>query len=81
MSGRFLIGCGRSQLATVAMPRGEFDEVFVITGTEGEVAIETPGHCPTKVTVNGVTTEYPLVPCEPLLFFSERRSFQDPPPP
>ena len=44
------------------MPRGEFDELFEIRGTEGVVTIETPGHCPTKVTINGVTTEYPLVP-------------------
>ncbi len=49
-------------LATVSMPRGEFDEVFEVRGTEGVVTIETPGHCPTKVTINGVTTEYPLVP-------------------
>eukprot|EP01048_Picozoa_sp_COSAG05_P005026 COSAG05_NODE_289_length_12065_cov_9.271519_3_plen_113_part_00 len=28
----------------------------------GYIQIETPGHCPTKVTVNGVTTEYPLPP-------------------
>jgi predicted dehydrogenase len=49
-------------LATVSMPRGEFDEVFEIRGTDGCVTIETPGHCPTKVTVNGVTTEYPLAP-------------------
>eukprot|EP01052_Picozoa_sp_SAG31_P025759 SAG31_NODE_2280_length_6025_cov_8.850321_4_plen_206_part_00 len=49
-------------MATVAMARGEFDETFELNGTDGTIVIETPGHCPTKVTVNGVTTEYPLAP-------------------
>ena len=40
----------------------EFEEVFEVNGSAGSVRIETPGHCPTKVTVNGVTTEYPLEP-------------------
>jgi hypothetical protein len=49
-------------VATVTVPSGgyEFEEEFVISGTDGKVTIHTPGHCPTKVTVNGVTTEYPL---------------------
>ena len=38
----------------------EFSEDFEIFGTEGEITIHTPGHCPTNVTVNGATFEYPL---------------------
>ena len=40
----------------------ECDETFNIRGSEGIVTLHTPGHCPTKVTVNGDTFEYPLVP-------------------
>ena len=47
-------------VATVCMPRGEFDEVFELRGTEGVITLHAPAHCPTKVTVNGQTTEYPL---------------------
>eukprot|EP01051_Picozoa_sp_SAG22_P010745 SAG22_NODE_984_length_6161_cov_19.034807_3_plen_128_part_00 len=52
-------------VATVTVPSGhcEFLEVFEISGERGSgIRIETPGHCPTKVTVNGETFEYPLAP-------------------
>lgn len=49
----------------------ESAEVTTIVGTEGRMTIETPGHCPTKLTVNlkghgrgkagqAITFEYPL---------------------
>ena len=33
---------------------------FTTRGTAGTVTIHAPGHCPTKVTINGDTYEYPL---------------------
>ena len=54
---------GGGGVAMVSMPafsESQFDERFVVRGARGEVVPEAPAHCPTKVTVNGETTEYPL---------------------
>ena len=55
-SQRFIAFHLRSRIVTGY----EFSEDFEIFGTEGKITIQTPGHCPTKVTVNGSTFEYPL---------------------
>lgn len=50
-------------VAMVSMPtftETQFDESFVVRGTGGTIVIEAPAHCPTKVTINGETVEYPL---------------------
>jgi dihydrodiol dehydrogenase / D-xylose 1-dehydrogenase (NADP) len=50
-------------VAMVSMPtftESQFDESFVVRGTGGTIVIEAPAHCPTKVTINGETVEYPL---------------------
>ena len=61
-SATLVYPCGGVASVSVPSVGFEFDETFNIRGSEGIVTLHTPGHCPTKVTVNGDTFEYPLVP-------------------
>ena len=77
-SATLVYPCGGVASVSVPSVGFEFDETFNIRGSEGIVTLHTPGHCPTKVTVNGDTFEYPLVPypyfdgCKPLSSFGSR---------
>ena len=61
-SATLVYPCGGVASVSVPSVGFEFDETFNIRGSEGIVTLHAPGHCPTKVTVNGDTFEYPLVP-------------------
>jgi hypothetical protein len=62
-------GGGVAMVSMPAFSESQFDERFVVRGGRGEVVLEAAAHCPTKVTVNGETTEYPQ--CNQHGFFYE----------